>query len=155
MITALAQRIRTECSAELSLFQNQVSSLVWQDVGTGGLEGAATAMASRPSLASPGMTVEIVGFTEWQPTAPAATVGITVALRPEAGQSVARQLFAGQTFAGIHREEAHAWASAVAAGPWAGAEFIGCQEATGGLLFHYLLKEPVAFYAPDGLQGTL
>jgi len=60
MITALAQRIRTECSAELSLFQNQVLSLIRQDIGTGGLEGAATAMARRPSLASSGVTVVLL-----------------------------------------------------------------------------------------------
>ena len=165
MITALAQRIRTECSAELSLFQNQVLSLIRQDIGTGGLEGAATAMARRASLASSGVTVEIVGFTEWRPSALAASVGITVVLRLVAGNSIGgwqaagrpvyRQSAGGRPDAGILREEAHAWASAVAAGPWAAAEFLGCEEAPAGPVFHYLLKEPVAFYTAPNLQGAL
>jgi len=164
MITALAQRIRTECSAELSLFQNQVLSLIRQDIGTGGLEGAATAMARRPSLASSGVTVEIVGFTEWQPAARAASVGITVVLRlvadsvgawQAAGRPVHQESAGGRPDAGILWEEAHAWASAVAAGPWAAAEFLGCEEAPAGPVFHYLLKEPVAFYTAPGLQGAL
>ncbi|MCE3291326.1 MAG: hypothetical protein K0Q84_263 [Arthrobacter sp.] len=165
MITALAQRIRTECSAELSLFQNQVLSLMRQDIGTGGLEGAATAMARRPSLASSGATVEIVGFIEWQPAARAASVGITVVLRLGAGNSagawqaawrpVCQQSAGGGPDAGILWEEAHAWASAVADGPWAAAEFLGCEEAPAGPVFHYLLKEPVAFYTAPGLQAAL
>lgn len=150
MITALAQRIRTEYSAELALFQNQVLSLVRQDIGAGGLEGAATAMACRPSLASAGDMVEIVGFAEWQPAARAASVGITVVLR--VGGSLPA---AGRPDAGTLWEEAHAWADAVAAGPWAAAEFLGGEEAPAGVVFHYLLKEPVAFYTAPGLQGAL
>ena len=155
MITPLAQRIRTECSAELSLFQNQVLSLMQQDIGTGGLEGAATAMARRPSLASSGVTVEIVGFTEWQPAARAASVGITVVLRLGAGTSTAISPAGGRRDAGLLWEEAHAWAGAVAGGPWAAAEFLGCEEAPAGPVFHYLLKEPVAFYTAPALQGAL
>lgn len=165
MITALGQRIRTECSAELGLFQNQVLSLARQDIGTGGLEGAATAMPRRPSIASAGVTVEIVGFAEWQPAARAASVGITVVLRlgggksggvwRTAGRPLVPQSVPGRPDAGTLWEEAHAWASAVAAGPWAAAEFLGCEEAPAGLVFHYLLKEPVTFYAAPGLQGSL
>lgn len=145
MITALAQRIRAQCSGELSVFRDQVSALVWQDIGTGGLEGAATAMASRPSLASPGVTVDIVGFTEWQPAHGTASVGVTVGLRLDAGRSAA----------GVHWEEAHAWACAVADGPWTLAEFIGSEETPGGVVFHYLLKDQVTFYPLDELQGAL
>ena len=79
MITALVHRIRTQCSAELNLFRSQVHALTWQDVGPGGLDAAATTMARRPCLATPGVSVEIVGFTRWLPADGTAAVGVAVA----------------------------------------------------------------------------
>lgn len=144
MITALAHRIRTQCGAELSVFRDRVSALAWQDIGTGGLDGAATVMAPHPSLATQGMTVDIVGFAQWH--APSRTTAI--------GISVAMLLDSDPVPAGVYWEEAHAWAGAVAGGPWAAAEFTGSQEAPGGVVFHYLLKAHEAPYAVDELQGS-
>jgi hypothetical protein len=145
MITALARRIRTQCSEELTVFRDQVYALTWQDIGTGGLDGAATAMAPRPSLTTPGVSVDIVGFAQCQPSDGAAAVGFSVALR----------LVSERGPAGVHWDEAHAWAGAVAGGPWVAAEYTGSQEAPGGLVFHYLLKAHEASYPLDELQGAL
>lgn len=145
MITALARRIRAQCSEELTVFRDQVYALTWQDIGTGGLDGAATAMAPRPSLTTPGVSVDIVGFAQRQASGGPAEVGFSVALR----------LVSERGPAGVHWDEAHAWAGAVAGGPWAAAEYTGSQEAPGAIVFHYLLKAHEASYVLDELQGAL
>lgn len=137
MITALVHRIRTQCSAELKLFRSQVHALTWQDIGPGGLDAAATTMARRPCLATPGVSVEIVGFTRWLPAHGTAAVGVAVAMN----------LHPDRRASSVHWEEAHAWAGAVAEEPWVTAEYIGSQESPGGMVFHYALK------SADDLHG--
>lgn len=130
MITALVHRIRTQCSAELKLFRSQVHALTWQNIGPGGLDAAATTMARRPCLATPGVSVGIVGFTRWLPAHGTAAVGVAVAMN----------LHPDRRASSVHWEEAHAWAGAVAEEPWVTAEYIGSQESPGGMVFHYALK---------------
>jgi hypothetical protein len=51
MIATLASRIESTWARELSLFQQQMYSLAWKDIGEGWVEGAATAMARKgPAL---------------------------------------------------------------------------------------------------------
>lgn len=138
-----------QCGAELSLFRDRVSALAWQDIGTGGLDGAATVMAPRPSLATPGMSVDIVGFAQWHALSGTAAVGISVAMLLDSDRGDSDHA------AGVYWEEAHAWAGAVAGGPWAAAEFTGSQEAPGGVVFQYLLKAHEASYVIDDFQGAL
>ncbi|MFE4545344.1 hypothetical protein [Arthrobacter sp. NPDC056727] len=130
MITALVHRIRTQCSAELNTFRSQVHALARQDIGAGGLDAAATTMARRPCLATPGVSVDIVGFTCPRPSAgkPSVRVAVSMSLQP------------GRMASAVHWEEAHAWAGAVAEGEWVAAEYVGSQESPDGMVFHYTLK---------------
>lgn len=137
MITALVHRIRTQCSAELNLFRSQVHALTWQDIGPGGLDAAATTMARRPCLATPGVSVEIVGFTHWLPGHGSTAVGVAVAMNLQPDRRASS----------VHWEEAHAWAGAVAEAPWVMAEYIGSQESPGGMVFHYALKSAEDLYS--------
>ncbi|MFC9334403.1 hypothetical protein [Arthrobacter sp. NPDC057009] len=130
MITALVHRIRTQCSAELNAFSGQMQALARQDIGAGGLDAAATTMARRPCLASPGVSVDIIGFTSPRSSSgqPSVRVAVSMSMQP------------GQIASAVHWEEAHAWAGAVASGGWAAAEYVGSQESPGGRVFHYFLK---------------
>lgn len=137
MITTLVHRIRTQCSAELNTFRSQVHALARQDFGAGGLDAAATTMARRPCLATPGVSVDIVGFTCSRSSAgePSVRVAVSMSLQP------------GRMASAVHWEEAHAWAGAVAGGEWVAAEYVGSQESPDGMVFHYALKnadDPVA-----------
>ncbi|HKS03623.1 MAG TPA: hypothetical protein VJS86_18260 [Arthrobacter sp.] len=135
MITALVHRIRTQCSSELDIFRSQVHALARQDFGAGGLDAAATTMARRPCLATPGVAVDIVGFTCPGSSGPSVRVAVSMSVQP------------GRMASGVHWEEAHAWAGAVAGGEWAAAEYVGSQESRDGMVFHYALKnadDPIA-----------
>jgi hypothetical protein len=96
------------------------------------------------------MTVDIVGFAQWHAPSGTAAVGISVAMLLDSGSGDS-----DHAAAGVYWEEAHAWAGAVAGGPWAAAEFTGSQEAPGGVVFQYLLKSHEASYAIDHFQGAL
>ncbi|HKS00533.1 MAG TPA: hypothetical protein VJS86_02580 [Arthrobacter sp.] len=148
MITALVHRIRTQCSAELDTFRSQVHALAQQDVGAGGLDAAATTMARRPCLASPGVSVDIVGFTSPRPSGgvPSVRVAVSLSLHP------------GRMASSVHWEEAHAWAGALAGGEWAAAEYVGSQDSPDGRVFHYALKnaddpDAVPEYAAPGYSA--
>jgi hypothetical protein len=135
MITALVHRIRTQCSAELDTFRSQVHALARQDFGAGGLDAAATTMARRPCLATPGVSVDIVGFTCPGSSGPSVRVAVSMSVQP------------GRVASAVHWEEAHAWAGALAGGEWAAAEYVGSQESPDGMVFHYTLKnadDPIA-----------
>lgn len=150
MITTLVHRIRTQCGAELNTFRSQVQALARQDFGAGGLDAAATTMARRPCLATPGVSVDIVGFTCCRPSGgrPSVRVAVSMSLHP------------GRRASAVHWEEAHAWAGAVAGGEWAAAEYVGSQESPDGMVFHYALKaaeDPYAlpeYAAPEYSAGT-
>ncbi|MBT2521917.1 hypothetical protein [Arthrobacter sp. ISL-28] len=144
-----------QCGAELSVFRDRVSALAWQDIGTGGFDGAATVMASRPSLATPGVTVDIVGVAHWHAPSGTAAIGISVAMLLGSDRGGLDGGDSDRAAAGVYWEEAHAWAGAVAGGQWAAAEFTGSQEAPGGVIFQYLLKAHEASYAIDHFQGAL
>jgi hypothetical protein len=137
MITALVHRIRTQCGAELNTFRSQVHALARQDIGSGGLDAAATTMARRPCLATPGVSVDIVGFTcpHSSDGAPSVRVAVSMSLQP------------GRMASAVHWEEAHAWAGAVAGGEWGAAEYVGSQEGPDGMVFHYALKNAEDPYA--------
>jgi hypothetical protein len=131
MITALVHRIRSQCGAELNTFRSQVHALARQDIGSGGLDAAATTMARRPCLATPGVSVDIVGFTcprSSDGAAPSVRVAVSMSVQP------------GRMASAVHWEEAHAWAGAVAGGEWVAAEYVGSQEGPDGMVFHYALK---------------
>ena len=129
MITALVHRIRTQCSAELNAFSGQMQALARQDFDSGGLDAAATTMARRPCLATPGVSVDIVGFT-----CPRSAAG-----KPSMRVAVSMSLQPGRMASAVHWEEAHAWAGAVAGGEWAAAEYVGSPESQDGRVFHYTL----------------
>jgi hypothetical protein len=137
MITALVHRIRTQCGAELNTFRSQVHALASQEIGSGGLDAAATTMARRPCLATPGVSVDIVGFT-----CPRSSGG-----RPSVLVAVSMSLQPGRRASAVHWEEAHAWAGAVAGGEWAAAEYVGSQESPDGMVFRYALKDAEELYA--------
>ncbi|MGN7252913.1 hypothetical protein [Arthrobacter sp. SAFR-014] len=153
MITALVHRIRTQCSAELSTFRSQMHALARQDIGSG-LDAAATTMARRACLATPGVSVDIVGFTCPRSSGgtPSVRVAVSLSVQP------------GRVASAVHWEEAHAWAGAVASGEWAAAEYVGSQESSAGMVFHYALKnaeDPDAVpeysgaeYSGAGVLGT-
>ncbi|MFF2315182.1 hypothetical protein ACFVTE_02820 [Arthrobacter sp. NPDC058097] len=119
------------------MFRSQVHALASQEIGSGGLDAAATTMARRPCLATPGVSVDIVGFT-----CPRSSEG-----RPSVRVAVSMSLQPGRRASAVHWEEAHAWAGAVAGGEWAAAEYVGSQESPGGMVFHYALKTAEDPYA--------
>ena len=84
MITALVHRIQTQCGAELNTFRSQMHALASQEIGSGGLDAAATTMARRPCLATPGVSVDIVGFTGPRSSVgrPSVRVAVSMCLQP-------------------------------------------------------------------------
>jgi hypothetical protein len=130
MIGTLTRRIQTTCGQELQAFRRQVHALAWQDICAGSVEGAATAMAPQPSLATQGVSVEVVGFAH-RPAPERTTFMVSVALH----------LHPYRRARGVYWEEADAWAHAVAGEQWTGVERQGAQESAGGRVFHYALTE--------------
>lgn len=130
-LAVLAHRIQLQCGAELELFRSRLYALTALDIGTGGLDAAATAMAQRPSLTSQDVSVDVVGYMGARPIGGRTNVGISVAMNLHASGSASP----------VPWEEAHAWAGAVADGPWIAAEFVGSREIPHGMVFHYALTD--------------
>jgi hypothetical protein len=125
MIGTLIRRIETTCGEDLSAFRRQLNALAWQDIREGGVEGAATAMARKPSCVNNGVSVDVVGYAG----GPGSTrFMISVALRVHPGLN-----------ASVYWEEADAWAHAVAGRQWPGVERRGAVENPLSRVFHYAL----------------
>lgn len=126
----LTRRIQMICGDELSLLRRQMYALVWQDIHKGAVEGAATAMARKPSYVNHGVSVDVVCF----------------ALRPGNEDttfmiSVAMHVRPGRRSGDVYREESDAGAQAVAGHEWFSVEPRGRLENPGSMVFHYALTE--------------
>ena len=130
MIGTLARRIQTICGDELSLFRRQMYTLAWQDMHEGALEGAATAMARKPSCVNHGVSVDVVCFAQ-RPTNEDATFMISVAMH----------VHPDRRSGGVYWEEADAWAQAVAGHEWFRVEPQGGLQNPDGRVFRYLLTD--------------
>ena len=123
---------------DLDLFLDQVHALSKQEIGTGGLDCAATSMGRRRSITSADVSVDVVGFVAQSPGNGASGLGVSVALRFHSDGSISQH----------HWDEAHAWAGAVAGGSWMAAEFIESVETPGGVVFHYsLIEDQIPYYS--------
>ena len=137
-MTGLAHRIWSQCGDELDLFLDQVHALSRQEIGTGGLDCAATAMGRRRSLTSADVSVDVVGFVAHSSGSGSSALGVSVALRFHRDGSISQH----------HWEEAHAWAGAVAGGSWMAAEFVESVETPEGVVFHYsLIEDQIPYYS--------
>ena len=132
MIDTLTRRIQVTCRDELSLFRRQMYSLAWQEIREGCLEGAATAMAPKPSCLTNGVSIDVVCFAHKAALEHASFV-ISVAMHVHPDSR------AGQVF----WEEADAWAHAVAGDDGFIVEPRGALETPNGRVFHYALSEKV------------
>ena len=130
MIGTLARRIQTICGDELSLFRRQMYALAWQDMHEGAVEGAATAMARKPSCVNHGVSVDVVCFAV-RPTSEDATFMISVAMH----------VHPDRRSGGVYWEEADAWAEAVAGHEWFRVERRGGLENPDGRVFRYVLTD--------------
>ncbi|MGX9898935.1 hypothetical protein ACW0JT_01930 [Arthrobacter sp. SA17] len=140
-MTGLAHRIWSQCGEELDLFLDQVHALSRQEIGTGGLDCAATAMGRRRSITSADVSVDVVGFVAHSSGNGSSALGVSVALRFHREGSISQH----------HWEEAHAWAGAVAGGSWMAAKLVESVETSEGVVFHYSLIEdhiPVYTWTP-------
>jgi hypothetical protein len=144
-LAVLAHRIQLQCGAELELFRSRLYALNALDIGTGGLDAAATAMAQRRSLTSQDVSVDVVGYMGGRPVGGRTNVGVSVAMNVHASGSASP----------VRWEEAHAWAGAVADGPWIAAEFVGSRESPHGMVFQYALTDALAAYSWVELPGDL
>jgi hypothetical protein len=124
------------CGEELSLLRRQMYALAWQDIHDGAVEGAATAMARKPSCANQGVSVDVVCFAR-RPDADDATVFVI---------SVAMQVHPDRPPGEVYWEEADAWALAVAGNEWFRVEPRGGLEKAGSRIFHYALAEEAPAY---------
>ena len=127
MIGTLTRRIETTCGEDLSVFRRQLNALAWQEIREGGVEGAATAMARKPSCVNHGVSVDVVGYAG-RPVSGGAGFMISVAMHVHPGWAGA-----------VYWEEADAWAHAVAGQQWAGIEPRGGVDNLYSRVFHYAL----------------
>lgn len=130
MIGTLARRIHMICGDELSLLRRQMHALAWQDIHEGAVEGAATAMARKPSCVNHGVSVDVVCFA-LRPSNQDATFMISVAMH----------VHPDRRSGDVYWEEADAWAQAVAGHEWCRVEPRGRLENPGSSVFHYALTE--------------
>ncbi|WP_285249506.1 hypothetical protein [Pseudarthrobacter sp. fls2-241-R2A-168] len=144
MITAVARRIQTTWAAELSLFHQQMHSLAWQDIGEGGVEGAATAMARKASCINHGVSVDVVCFA--QRAAPGHAPFML---------SVAMHVHPQRRSLDVYWEEADAWAQAATNHEWFTMEPRGGLETVDGRIYHYALvqKPQVTQEAQEGADA--
>jgi hypothetical protein len=132
------------CGDELSRLRRQMYALGWQDLHEGAVEGAATAMARKPSCVNHGVSVDVVCFA-LRPSAEAAAFMISVAMH------VHPERRAGN----VYWEEANAWAEAVAGHGWFSVEPRGSRESPSGRIFHYALTDEASTPGDTGaLQET-
>ena len=132
MIGTLTRRIHTICGDELSLLRRQMYALAWQDIHAGAVDGAATAMARKPSCVNHGVSVDVVCFAV-RPTPHVVTFMISVAM----------QVHPDRRPGDVYWEEADAWAQAVAGHERFRVEPRGALENPPGRVFHYALTEEV------------
>jgi hypothetical protein len=132
MIRTLTRRIQATCSEEVSLLRRQMYALAWQEIREGGVEGAATAMARKPSCVNNAVSVDVVCFAQ------SATVEDAPFMI-----SVAMHIHPDRRSGDVYWEEADAWAHAVAGHEWFGVEPRGGLETLDGMVFHYALTEKV------------
>jgi hypothetical protein len=130
MIATLASRIEATWARELSLFHQQMYSLVWQDIGEGGVEGAATAMAQKASCINHGVSIDVVCFA--QRAAPG-HAGLMI--------SVAMHVHPHHRSAVVYWEEADAWAQAATNHEWFTVEPRGGLDTADGRIYHYALVQ--------------
>jgi hypothetical protein len=133
MIGTLTHRIQVICGDELSLLRRQMYALARQDIHEGAVDGAATAMARKPSCVNHGVSVDVVCFAT-RPTGQAANFMISVAMRMHPERR------AGD----VYWEEADAWAQAVAGNERVRVEPRGSRDSPVGRVFHYALTAETA-----------
>lgn len=145
MIGTLTRRIQATCGDELSLLRRQMYSLAWQEIREGGVEGAATAMARKPSCVNHWVSVDVVCFAQ----------------RDSIGEmpfmiSVAMHGHPDRRSGEVYWEEADAWAQAVAGHDWFRVEPRGGQETLDDRVFHYALTEkaPATQIVPVDAAGS-
>lgn len=126
MLTALTRRIQEICGNELALPRQQVLALARRNTTHGPLEAAISVMARRPSLLSPGVTVDIVCFTMDHFRL---TMSVTMRAHPR------------QPLGDVFWQEAEAWAHALADNAAVTIEPRGVIHNGGGKIFQYGLKE--------------
>jgi hypothetical protein len=145
MISTLIRRIQASCPDELSLLRRQMYSLTRQEMREGGVEGAATALARKPSCVSHGVSVDVVCFAQR-----AALEEVPLMI------SVAMHLHPERRSGEVYWEEADAWAQAVAGHEWFSVEPRGGLETLDGWVFHYALtaKAPGAQIIPVAAAGS-
>jgi hypothetical protein len=134
MIGTLTRRIHSICGDELSLLRRQLYALVWQNIQEGAVDGAATAMARKPSCVDAGVSVAVVCFAR-RPTANDPTVFMI---------SVALHVHPDRPPGDVYWDESDAWAQAVAGSEWFRVESRGGVEGAGSRTFHYALNEEAA-----------
>ncbi|PTT58788.1 hypothetical protein [Arthrobacter sp. HMWF013] len=83
MIGTLTHRIHMICGDELSELRRQMDALGRLDIHEGGVEGAATAMARKPSCVNHGVSVDVVCFAQ-RSTTDVASIMISVAMHVSA-----------------------------------------------------------------------
>jgi hypothetical protein len=130
MIGTLTRRNLAICGDELSLLRRQMYSLEWQDIREGAVEGAATAMARKPSCVNLSVSVDVVCFAQRASLEEAPFV-----------ISVAMHLHPDRRSGDVYWEEADAWAQAVAGPEWLNPEPRGNLETLDGRVFHYALTK--------------
>jgi hypothetical protein len=130
VIEELTGMIETNCGEELTSFRRRLHALSHQDIGGEGVEGAATAMAPMTSVASHGVSVEVVGFAQCpEPDRTTFTVSVAMHLHPQRRPRA------------VYWDEADAWVLAVAGEQWVGVERRGTHEMAGGRATHYVLSD--------------
>lgn len=129
MIDTLTRRIWATFRDELSLLRRQMSSAGRQVLETG-MEGAATAMARKPSCLSHGVSVNVVCYAR------PAVLG-----EPALMISVAMHVHPDRRTGDVYWAEADAWARAVAGPERFTVESRGSLELHDGWVFHYALVE--------------
>jgi hypothetical protein len=132
MIGTLTRRIETTCGEDLFVFRRQLNALAWQDILDGGFEGAATAMARKPSCVNHGVSVGVVGYAG-RPVSGGTGFMISVGMHVHPGR-------AGP----VYWEEADAWAHAIAGPQWSGVERRGGVDNPHNRVFHYELTAEAA-----------
>jgi hypothetical protein len=140
MIATLASRIESTWAKELSLFQQQMYSLAWQDIGEGTVEGAATAMARKASCINHGVSVDVVCFARRAAPGDAPfMISVAMHVRPQ------------RRTLDVYWEEADAWAQAATNQEWFTMEPRGGLETVDGRIYHYALvqKPQVTHEAPE------
>ncbi len=128
MIGTLTHRIQMICGDDLSLLRRQMYALARQDFDEGAVDGAATAMARKPSCVNHGVSVDVVCFALRSTTEQASFM-----------ISVGMHVHPDRRPGDVYWEEADAWAQAVAGHGRFGVEPRGGLERPGSRVFHYAL----------------